>query len=140
MRGPASAIAPMGALTPAAPAIGIASNPSAADMECCGLYHIDLTRLSMRRPLNRPVAHRVDVQVGQLLERLALATPVPPGVQPFGAGRDDGKHDRERRAHRRERRSPCGDDERRDEQHARAERIDLERLFDLAQVRRRLLR
>src|SRR6188472_4463660 len=50
---PASAIAPIGALTPATPAIGIARSPNAADMECCGLYHMDLTRLSTRSPLNR---------------------------------------------------------------------------------------
>src|SRR5688572_15378863 len=49
---PAKTIAPMGALAPAAPAIGIASNPSAADIECCGLYHMDRTRLSTRSPLN----------------------------------------------------------------------------------------
>ena len=50
---PAKTIAPIGALTPAAPATGIASKPSAADSECCGLYHMDLTRLSTRSPLNR---------------------------------------------------------------------------------------
>src|SRR5688572_29329286 len=49
---PANTIAPIGALAPTAPAIGIASNPSAADMECCGLYHMDLTRLSTRSPRN----------------------------------------------------------------------------------------
>src|SRR5688572_25320403 len=49
---PARTIAPTGAVTPAAPAMGIASNPRAADTECCGLYHIDLTRLSTRKPLN----------------------------------------------------------------------------------------
>src|SRR4029453_10855282 len=50
---PASAMAPIGALTPATPAIGIASSPKAADIECCGLYHMDRTRLSTRSPLNR---------------------------------------------------------------------------------------
>src|SRR5688500_13038364 len=50
---PASAIAPIGALTPAAPAIGIATKPSAADIEGCGLYHMDRTRLSTRSPRNR---------------------------------------------------------------------------------------
>ena len=130
---PASAMAPIGALTPATPAIGIASSPNAADMECCGLYHMDLDEAVDAQSFEPPVAHRVDVQVGQLIEWAALRHQLPPGIQSLGAGRDDRHHDGEGRAHSRERHGPRCNDERGNEEHTRTERVHLQRIFDLAQ-------
>ena len=131
---PAKTIAPIGALTPAAPAIGIASSPSAADIECCGLYHIDLTRLSTRSPLNRQLL------MASMFRSVNSASGRPRGTSSHKAyspsalaattasttanavptAESDAAHVAMTSAAM--------------NKHAGAERVDLERIFDLAQA------